>query len=118
MSIWEEPWGWSAHVCWLRNRMLPEARIVIETEQNIEKALPPPFGWFRSYTLANSDFAVARSGEALEVIRRRGYAGPSQLIPNAVNAELFQPASAHAREAAQPGYWASADAWLAMSDGW
>src|SRR5689334_6294944 len=31
IDLWEEPWGLvSAHTCWLRNHILPSARIVSE----------------------------------------------------------------------------------------
>jgi hypothetical protein len=70
IDLWEEPWGLvSAHTCWLRNRHLPQARIVSETEQNINKQLPFPFEPIRSYTLCNANFAVGRNAEAVEVLR-------------------------------------------------
>lgn len=92
IDLWEEPWGLvSAHTCWLRNRILPEAKIVSETEQNINKSLPFPFERFRSYTLANADFAVGRNPEAIEVLRAKGYHGEAVVVPNAVDPELFRP---------------------------
>ena len=92
IDLWEEPWGLvSAHACWLRNRLLPQCRIVCETEQNIDKVLPFPFEKFRRYTLANADHAIARSSEAASVLRSRGFTGSCTVIPNAVDAELFQP---------------------------
>jgi hypothetical protein len=48
IDLWEEPWGLvSAHTAWLRDRICPRARLVSETEQNLEKTLPPPFEQFR-----------------------------------------------------------------------
>ncbi len=92
IDLWEEPWGLvSAHACLLRNRLLPYARIVSETEQNLDKTLPLPFEKFRSYTLKEADFLVGRSQEAVEVARAKGYGGPSQSVPNAVDAALFRP---------------------------
>jgi glycosyltransferase involved in cell wall biosynthesis len=92
IDLWEEPWGLvSAHACLLRNRLLPQARIVSETEQNINKLLPLPFEKMRSYTLSNADFAIGRNSEAIEVLRTKGYSGPAEVIPNAVDAELFHP---------------------------
>ena len=33
IDLWEEPWGLvSAQACWLRGRLLPQAKIVSETE--------------------------------------------------------------------------------------
>jgi glycosyltransferase involved in cell wall biosynthesis len=92
IDLWEEPWGLvSAHACLLRNRLLPQTRIVSETEQNINKSLPLPFERMRSYTLRNANFAVGRNSEAIEVLRSKGYNGPAEVVPNAVDAELFRP---------------------------
>ena len=92
IDLWEEPWGLvSAHACRLRDRLLPACKVVSETEQNIDKRLPPPFEAFRSYTLRRADFLVGRSAEAVAVARSKGYAGPSAVVPNAVDAELFRP---------------------------
>ena len=90
IDLWEEPWGLvSAHACRLRNQLMPQVKIISETEQNINKKLPPPFEWLRKYTLRNADFAVARSGEAMNVLREKGYHGPARVVPNGVDADLF-----------------------------
>lgn len=92
IDLWEEPWGLvSAHACWLRNRILPECRIVSETEQNIDKHLPPPFETYRKYTLRNADFVISRNSEAVEIVHGKGYNGPAEVIPNAVDTSLFRP---------------------------
>jgi len=92
IDLWEEPWGLvSAHACWLRNRLLPKAAIVSETEQNIDKTLPFPFERFRSYSLRNADYAVGRNAEAVRILRSKGYHGPAEVVPNAVDTELFRP---------------------------
>ena len=94
IDIWEEPWGVvSAQVCRLRNRLLPKTKVISETEQNIDKKLPFPFEHFRAYTLRNANFAIGRNQEALEVLRKKRYQGPAQVVPNAVDAELFRPLS-------------------------
>ncbi len=92
IDIWEEPWGMaSVQACWLRNRLLPQTKIISETEQNIDKSLPFPFEKFRSYSIRNADFAVARNREAIGVMRNHGYTGPAKVVGNAVDAELFHP---------------------------
>ena len=92
IDLWEEPWGLvSAHACWVRDRVAPGAKLISETEQNISKFLPPPFEQLRRYVLRRADFMVGRSDEALGVVRSKGYAGPSEVVPNAVDADLFRP---------------------------
>ena len=92
IDLWEEPWGLvSAQAVRLRNKLLPATRIISETEQNICKQLPFPFEQFRRYTLKHADFAVARSHEAAEVLRSKGYAGEVEVVPNGVDVELFRP---------------------------
>ncbi len=94
IDLWEEPWGLvSAHTCYLRDRLLPGTKIISETEQNINKSLPGPFEKFRAYTLKHADFAIGRNKEAIEVLRTKGYSGPAEVVPNAVDAELFRPAN-------------------------
>ena len=92
IDLWEEPWSMvSVQACRLRELILPSARIVSETEQNIDKKLPLPFEAFRSFVLRRADFAVGRSDEAVRVLRNKEYAGPAETVPNAVDAELFRP---------------------------
>ena len=92
IDIWEEAWGMvSAHLCWLRNRLLPAAKILSETEANIPRTHPFPFKQFRRYTLGNTDYAVARQTEGIEVLRSKNYGGPVEVIGNAVDADVFRP---------------------------
>ncbi len=92
IDLWEEPWGlMSAHMCWLRNRLLPDARIISETEQNVRKVLPFPFEKFRTYTLKNASFVIGRNAEAIEITREKGYRGAAQVVGNGVDVGLFRP---------------------------
>ena len=91
IDLWEEPWGLvSAHACWLRDKKFPHIKIISETEQNLNKTLPPPFEKWRSYTLNRADFCIARSEEARQVLISKGYNGKSEVVPNAVDAEMFR----------------------------
>ena len=90
IDLWEEPWSLvAAQTCAWRDRVCPHAKIVAETEQNIDKQLPPPFENFRSYVLQRADYGVGRNAESLEILRRKGYAGPTRVVPNAVDVALF-----------------------------
>lgn len=91
IDLWEEPWALvSAQTCWLRNRILPHARIISETEQNLNKKLPFPFERWRKYVLRNASFAIGRSSEAVEVLRDKGYRGPAEVVANAVDCQVFR----------------------------
>lgn len=98
IDLWEEPWSAvSLQACFLRDRFCSGAAIVSETEQNIEKTLPPPFETFRTSVLKRADFVVGRSEEALAIVKRKGFTGPTRVVPNAVDADLFQPLSPAAK---------------------
>jgi glycosyltransferase involved in cell wall biosynthesis len=113
IDLWEEPWGLvSARTCRLRNKLLPTAKIVSETEQNINKVLPFPFEAFRRYTLQQADYVVGRNRESIDVVRSKGYKGPAEVVPNAVDMELFRPLD-RARCRAELGIALPADAFLA-----
>jgi glycosyltransferase involved in cell wall biosynthesis len=107
IDIWEEPWNLlSAQVCSLRDRLLPSAKIVSETEQNISKTLPPPFEWFRRFTLRKADFLVGRNSESIAVARSKGFRGPATVVGNGVDTELFSPPveAAPERQGAERGF--------------
>jgi glycosyltransferase involved in cell wall biosynthesis len=101
IDVWEEPWSWvSVQVCRLRERYLPGAKVISETEQNIDKKLPPPFAQFRRYVAARADFLVGRNNESLEVMRSHGYRGRNAVVGNAVDESLFRPMDRGASKAA------------------
>lgn len=92
IDLWQEPWAAvSAHCCWLRNQILPKAKIIMESEQNMLKRFPQPFSWFEKYTIRNADYAVGRSSAVLDVLRAKGFTGPARRVGNAVDATLFKP---------------------------
>ena len=92
IHLWEEPWGLvSAQAAWLRNRYLPQTRLISETEQNIDKNLPVPFEPFRSFTLRNADLLVGRSQEAIAVARAKGYEGAAAVVSYGIDPEIFRP---------------------------
>lgn len=94
VDVWEEPWSLlSAQTVHLCGRLLPETRIVSETEQNVLKRLPPPFEQFRAYTFRKADFLIGRNAEAVAHARTRGFSGPARVVGNGFDRELFAPRS-------------------------
>ncbi|MBC7530803.1 MAG: glycosyltransferase family 4 protein [Oligoflexus sp.] len=57
------------------------ARCIFHTWQNIDKNYPPPFAWMEAYVLKNCAYAVTGNQEALDILRRKGFAGPAAVIP-------------------------------------
>ncbi|BCM90897.1 alpha-maltose-1-phosphate synthase [Abditibacteriota bacterium] len=99
IDLWEEPWSLvSLRTLRLRDRLCPDVPLVSETEQNIDKRLPPPFEPIRSRVLKGANFVVGRNAQSLEIVARKGFEGPSRVVPNAVDAELFHPLSEQERK--------------------
>src|SRR5438552_3032034 len=68
----EEPYNLAtAHGTWRARRV--GARSVFFTWQNLCRQYPPPFNWLERGVLARSAFAIAGSGDALQVVRNKGY---------------------------------------------
>ena len=87
----EEPYNVAtAHGSWLASRY--GARSLFFTWQNLLRHYPPPFRWIERGVLKHSDYALAGSGEALQVLRTKGYRGPASVIPQfGVDPTLFAP---------------------------
>jgi glycosyltransferase involved in cell wall biosynthesis len=99
IHLWEEPWSLVAlQAMWLRDRLLPHAALVLETDQNIHRKLPFPFEWIRKLTLRKTDLLIARQAEAESTSRACGYQGPARFVGYGVDEEIFYPdPSAEAR---------------------
>lgn len=91
VDLWEEPWSLlAAQTARLCSRLLPDAVLIGETEQNVSKTLPPPFEWFRRYSLSRVDFLIGRNQESLRVAYSKGLNAPSKVVGNGVDIELFR----------------------------
>jgi glycosyltransferase involved in cell wall biosynthesis len=71
------------------------ARIVFFTWQNLLRRYPPPFNLFEQLAFRASSYAIAGNSEAVDVLRAKGYRGPTSIIPQfGVDPELFSPGPA------------------------
>jgi len=81
------------------------ARTVLFTWQNLARRYPPPFRWLEGYNLRHADYILAGSREAEVVLRVKGYAGPTAVVPQfGVDPTVFAPAGEPAGKKAGP--WA------------
>ena len=81
IHLWEEPWSFvTLQALHVRRRRAPHAALVLEVDQNIVKRLPPPFETIRRHVLRHTDLVLARSNDAVVVVRAAGYQGPTELI--------------------------------------
>jgi len=68
------------------------ARPLFFTWQNLLRRYPPPFNLLERFVFSRSRHAIAGSREALDVIRAKGFSGPSSVIPQfGVDPTLFAP---------------------------
>jgi len=91
LHIDEEPYNLATrHAMGLaRKRSIPACFF---TWQNLDRRYPPPFRWWEQYNYNHADFAIAGNHAATEVLRSKGYHGPTRVIPQfGVDPELFSP---------------------------
>jgi glycosyltransferase involved in cell wall biosynthesis len=91
VHIDEEPYNLATAYSTLQARRAG-ARALFFTWQNLLRRYPPPFAWFERFVFRSSSFAIAGSDAAMQVLRAKGYCGPSAVIPQfGVDPELFSP---------------------------
>ncbi len=91
VHIDEEPYN-VATLLGLRSARQINAKTAFFTWQNIERRYPVPFSWIEAYSYRNTDLAIAGNQEAAQVLRRKGFARPVQVIPQfGVDPESFCP---------------------------
>ena len=88
----EEPFSLAARqvVRW-RRRRAPDTPLVISTCQNLFKRYPWPFRAWERAALEAADALTGLNAESLEVFRRKGYAGPTAVIPTGIDPAIFKP---------------------------
>lgn len=68
------------------------ARSLFFTWQNLARRYPPPWSWIESYVLRRAGCAIAGNQEAVDVLRTKGYAGPTVMIPQfGVDPSIYRP---------------------------
>lgn len=77
------------------------ARALFVTWATVYRDYPPPFSLFDRYTHRRAAAAIAGNTDALAVLRRRGYRGPTAIVPLALDPDLYPPRDL-ARDPAAP----------------
>ena len=65
----------------------------------LPRQYPPPFSLFERYTHRRAAAAVAGNDDALEILRRRGYCGLADIVPLAIDPDLYPPRAKVGRDA-------------------
>ena len=94
--VHHEPYGLATAQMYIANELSSRARIGFYAAQNILKTYPLPFRSLEQYVLKRSNFAFPVTEGALEVIRRKGYTGPAEVLPLSVDHSLYHPNPASA----------------------
>lgn len=86
----EEPFNLAtAEAFWWAERV--RARALFVTWATVYRDYPPPFSLFERYTHRHAAAAIAGNTDALAVLRRRGFAGPTAIVPLAIDPDLYTP---------------------------
>lgn len=84
----EEPFNLAtAEAFWYAQRV--GARALFVTWATVYRNYPPPFSLFERYIHRHAAAAIAGNTDALDVLRRRGYAGPTTIVPLAIDPDLY-----------------------------
>ena len=91
-----------AEVLTLCNWYAPQARIVMQTCQNIFRIYPIPFRWFERRAFNRVDAAHTCSETVCEVLVAKSFKKPVAIIPFGVNTEAFRRPRMAERDPNQP----------------
>ena len=104
VHIDEEPYNlatWQA----LRLAQQNNAKTLIFTWQNILRNYPPPFAWGEAWALRKTDYLLAGTDSAGEIMRQKGYSGYLRTIPQfGTDPDLFHPPKTHPKRPFTIGY--------------
>jgi glycosyltransferase involved in cell wall biosynthesis len=89
----EEPYNLATfHALLAARRHAPNARVLFFTWQNLLRSYPLPFVWTENYVYAHTDYALAGSQAASDVLRAKGFTKPLRVIPQfGVDPDTYTP---------------------------
>lgn len=90
IELWEEPFSAvSAHTIFWTKRIIPKARVIFFSAQNVFKRYPFPFSAFEKYTYKNAVHAFLVNEDVSDIIRRKGYEKEFTVLPLGVDTDSF-----------------------------
>ena len=91
IELWEEPFSVvTAHTIFWRKRVVPNAKIIFFSAQNVFKQYPYPFSAFEKYTYRNADYAFLMNRVVAEILWEKGYKKQFAILPLGVDPETFR----------------------------
>ena len=90
IELWEEPFSAvSAHTTFWGGRIVPKAKLIFFSAQNVLKKYPFPFSMFEAYTYKNAKYAFLMNQDVLDVVRKKGYDKEFAILPLGVDTDVF-----------------------------
>jgi glycosyltransferase involved in cell wall biosynthesis len=90
IELWEEPFSAvAAHTIFWTKRIIPKAKFIFFSAQNVLKKYPFPFSAFEKYTYKHARFAFLMNEEVVKVTRRKGYEKEFTVLPLGVDTDTF-----------------------------
>lgn len=80
------------------------AKLLFVTWATVSRSYPPPFSFCERFTHRHAGAAIAGNEDALQVLRGRGYTGPTTIVPLGLDPELFPPRPPRERGSFTVGY--------------
>jgi glycosyltransferase involved in cell wall biosynthesis len=89
--IYHEPYAAATFQMLRAARAVVDVPVGVRSAQNLLKRYPTPFRQSEAYVYRHTDFAVVVSDNVAEVMRRKGYRRPLEVIPMPVDLSAFKP---------------------------
>jgi glycosyltransferase involved in cell wall biosynthesis len=91
--VHHEPYGFATAQIYLANLVTGQRPIGFYAAQNILKRYPSPIRQVERWVLKNSHFSFPVTKGALEILRAKGYTNVAEVLPLAINTDLYRPMS-------------------------